>query len=462
MDELIFPARVEQGVEAAEEQVSKPHAKASRREEPLAFAFFGLVLFMVVYFGRPEDWIPGLQVVPLAKITGALVVLAVLFSAGSIRWRLPREIVCLILLVVQLWLTVPFSPVWRGGAFKVMLDFWKVLPLAIVIYAAVRTVKRLQTILFVQGACVGTIAIISIVKAHVVSGRLQGAISGIYGNPNDLALIIDMTLPLCLALALASRRVWSKSVWSGLMLAMTYAVVLTASRAGALAFAVAAIVCIWQLGVKGRRFYILFLVPAAALIFWLYAGSTLESRFEATNTDSTTNKEVAEAAGSAEQRKQLLIRSLEVTAEHPFFGVGPGNFVVISGNWHVTHDSYTQISAEGGIPALLLYVLILGCAIANLKNVRKYRKATERVRLFSMALEASLATYLVGSIFGSEAYQLFPYCLIASISALRFLVRKERTNSVGSPFGATAGSGDLISTTTPNSRRELWEPLNCR
>ena len=34
-----------------------------------------------------------------------------------------------------------------------------------------------------------------------------------------------------------------------------------------------------------------------------------------------------EAAASAEARKQLLIRSLELTAEHPLFGVGPGQFL---------------------------------------------------------------------------------------------------------------------------------------
>ena len=139
-----------------------------------------------------------------------------------------------------------------------------------------------------------------------------------------------------------------------------------------------------------------------------------------------TTKSIA-AAGSAEQRKELLIRSLQVTAEHPLFGIGPGNFEVVSGNWHVTHDSYTQISAEGGIPAFFLYVLILGYAIANLRNVRKYRKSSKRIRLFSMALEASLAAYLVGSFFASDAYQLFPYCLVAYTTALVLIVQRSRT-----------------------------------
>src|SRR5712692_1028590 len=42
------------------------------RRTPLVGAYVSLLLFMVVYCARPEDWIPGLSTVPLAKLTGAL------------------------------------------------------------------------------------------------------------------------------------------------------------------------------------------------------------------------------------------------------------------------------------------------------------------------------------------------------------------------------------------------------
>jgi O-antigen ligase len=411
------------------EQISNSAVKLSNRPKPLAFAYFGLVLFMVVYFARPEDWIPGLTAVPLAKITGILILLALVLSFSEVRWHMPWEVTFLILLVVQLWLTVPFSPVWRGGAFNVMLDFSKVLPLVIVIYGAVRSMKRLRWILFVQAASVAAIAIASIVNGHISVGRLQGVLSGMYGNPNDLAVVIDLSLPFCLALALTTRSYWKKLAWTVAMLAMIYAVFLTASRGGAIALVVATLVCLWQLGVKSRRFYLLPLVLIALVVIWFYGGNTLRKRFEQTNVDTATNYRDTEASGSAQERKELLVQSLRVTAQHPLFGVGPGNFEVVSGVWHVTHNSYTQMSAEGGIPAFLLYVLIFWRGIANLRDVRKYRKTGKGIRLFSMALEASLAAYLVGSFFASVAYQLFPYCLIAYTSALRLIVRRDRTVS---------------------------------
>jgi putative inorganic carbon (hco3(-)) transporter len=419
---------IELSVETVE-QASKPNLKRSNRREPLGLAFFGLVLFMIVYFARPEDWIPGLAAVPLAKITGILILLALVFSFNNIRWHIPQEVTFLTLLVVQLWLTVPFSPVWRGGAFNVMLDFSKVVPVVIVMYGAVRSMKRLRWMLFVQAASAAAIAITSIVNAHTSGGRLQGVLSGMFGNPNDLAVMIDLSLPLSLALALTTRSYWKKLAWTGAMLAMIFAVFLTASRGGAIALVVVALVCVWQLGVKSRRFYLLLLVPVAVIVIWLDAGNALRERIEQTNINPATNNHSTEASGSAQQRKELLFQSLKVTAQHPLFGVGPGNFAVVSGVWRVTHNSYTQISAEGGIPAFLLYVLIFWRGIANLRDVSKYPKTGKGIRPFSMALEASLAAYLVGSFFASVAYQLFPYCLVAYTSALLLIVQRDRTVS---------------------------------
>jgi O-antigen ligase len=414
------------------EQTPKPDVKHANRREPLGLVYFGLVLFMVVSFVHPQDWIPGLAAVPFAKITGILTLVALLFSFNNIRWHMPQEVTFLSLLTVQLWLTVPFSPVWRGGAFNVMLDFSKVLPFVIVIYGAVRSMKRLRWILFVQAASIAAIAVISIVNRHISSGRLRGVLSGVYGNSNALALALDLSLPLCLAFALTTRSSWKKFAWTIAMFAMVYAVFLTASRGGAIALVVVTLVCLWQLGVKSRRFYLLLLVPIAVMVIGLYGGNSLRERLEQTHLEPATDNRSAGLDTSGQQRKELLFQSLRVTAQHPLFGVGPGNFEIVSGVWRVTHNSYTQMSAEGGIPAFLLYVLILWRGVVNLRGVRAYRKGRE-LRLFSMALGASLAAYLVGSFFASVAYQLFPYCLVAYTGALRLIAQRDRRMSALSP-----------------------------
>jgi hypothetical protein len=400
--------------------------KRSNQAEPLRFAYYCLLLFMVVYFGRPEDWIPGMANVPLAKITGIPIVLALFVSISKIRWQFPLEIIFVTLLMVQLWLSVPFSPVWRGGAFGVMVDFSKVLPLVLVMYWTVRSMSRLRWILFVQAVSAALVAIISVGQARISLGRLVGVLSGIYGNSNDLAVVVDLSIPLCLAFMLTTKGSWKKAPWAVAIVIMIYAVFLTASRAGAISLVVSAVFCLWRLGIKSRYSYLLLLLPVAVILIWTYAGNGLRDRFEAADAKSEAYQSAQE---STEQRKELLFQSLRVTGEYPVFGVGPGNFIIVSGAWHVAHNSYTQMSSEGGIPAFILYILIFLRGIMNLRDIRRFKNPGREFGLFSMALEATLAAYLLGSFFASLQYQLFPYCLVAYTTALRLIVMKERATT---------------------------------
>ncbi len=63
----------------------------------------------------------------------------------------------------------------------------------------------------------------------------------------------------------------------------------------------------------------------------------------------------------------LLRQSIQMTFEHPIFGVGPGVFAAASwderkragigaGNAQVTHNTYTQISSETGIPGFFFFI----------------------------------------------------------------------------------------------------------
>ena len=119
-----------------------------------------------------------------------------------------------------------------------------------------------------------------------------------------------------------------------------------------------------------------------------------------------------------------------MTAEHPLFGVGPGNFPIISDSWRVTHNSYTQMSSEGGIPALVLYVMVLWAGFKNLKRTRKLSGTNKEAKLFAGALHASLAGFVVGSLFASCAYQFFPYFLVSYTTVLLRIAKEQAARSV--------------------------------
>jgi len=412
------------GIATTQQEVIQKKARA-----PFKLAYKLVLLFLVVYFARPEDWIPGLHYLHLAKVVGILAILAFLAELGSARRRWPRECVLLFLLLGQMFLTAPFSPVWSGGAFGVTRNFAYVVPMILVICLAVNTLPRLQRILFWQVVSVAVIAGVAVVKFRNAGGRLEGVLNGNYSNPNDLALAIVIALPICLAFLLSSRNNLVKMAWLGCMGVMTYAVVLTASRAGILAFAVAMGVALWHFSIKGRHRYLLVVLGGLAVCALLTSGGTLKKRYEAIFNP----QESGSAWGSAEQRNMLLKRSIVITFEHPLFGVGPGNFEVVSGVWHVTHNTYTQISSETGLPGFILYMMILWCAWSNLRQARRITRARSELGLLTASIQASLAAFLVGSFFASEGYQYFTYFLIAYTTAVYQIAKRAKQSQDATP-----------------------------
>jgi putative inorganic carbon (hco3(-)) transporter len=384
-------------------------------------AFGALLCFMTVYFARPEDWIPGVHVIPLAKITGAILVLAFLFSMAKVRGRVPNEVIYLALLVLQMFLTVPMSPVWKGGAFWTTLNFSKVAPVVFVMVWVLNTMPRLRLLILLQTVCVTLIAAVTVWKGHTLGGRIAGILSGNYGNSNDLACQIVICVPFCMVFLLRARSLAAKLGWAFAILLMTYGVFVTGSRAGFLAYGLAMAVCIWEFAIRGRYRFLLIFVIIGMLFLPIFGGKLIERLRSTTSAGQDLS-----AYDSAQQRRDLLWRSLDVTLHNPLFGVGPGNFSVISGSWLVTHNSYTEVSAEAGLPALVLYLLILWRANRNVRIVKRYMNIDREYVLWAKALRASLLAFLVSSFFASVAFEYFPYFLTAYTTALFLIARRQR------------------------------------
>jgi O-antigen ligase len=125
--------------------------------------------------------------------------------------------------------------------------------------------------------------------------------------------------------------------------------------------------------------------------------------------------------GSEEGRKELFQLSMKLMVEHPLLGVGPGNFPIVTGKWLVAHNTYSEMGAEVGVPALILFLLVLGAGINNLFVAQKSAlfKVDGEFRIFTGGLMASMAAYMLGAFFADTAYNLFPYFLVAYTCGLR-------------------------------------------
>jgi O-antigen ligase len=132
---------------------------------------------------------------------------------------------------------------------------------------------------------------------------------------------------------------------------------------------------------------------------------------------------------STRSRKELFFDSVRITFQHPLLGVGPGMFQVADAQnaeelkepaaWHQTHNAYTQVSSEEGLPALIFYIAAI---VYCFKTVRAGRKcAREHPELheyadIAFALELSVLAFVITAIFAANAYYFF-FPLVAGLCA---------------------------------------------
>jgi O-antigen ligase len=130
------------------------------------------------------------------------------------------------------------------------------------------------------------------------------------------------------------------------------------------------------------------------------------------------------AMESMELRKELLLSSLQLTLRHPLLGVGPGMFAVANANyvetatgrsnfnaWHETHNTFTQLSVEDGLPGLLLYSLALLFCFKIVrsaeKRVRQNPALPPVVGHMAFALRLALCAFTGTAFFASNAYMYY-------------------------------------------------------
>ena len=130
------------------------------------------------------------------------------------------------------------------------------------------------------------------------------------------------------------------------------------------------------------------------------------------------------AYGSYEARQFLMRRAVQGILHYPVLGIGVRNFQTYSTIWRDVHMTYLQVAVEGGIAALVLYLMFFWRGFSNLRKLRRRRDLDTETKVFVGALHSSLVGFVVGACFAPEAYQFFPYFTVAYTSALAATLQK--------------------------------------
>lgn len=326
-------------------------------------------------------------------------------------------------------IALPFSS-WRTESLsRTMLWIRAELPILFAIAGCVMTLREFSRLMTALAWAAAVVVIAGRLFAGQIFGRLELEGTTI-ADPNDYAAHLIFVLPFLLFIIISpGRSVAARAVASGLTLYGFYLVLSTGSRGGLLALGSMVLFCLWKLRPSQKM-----AVASIAAILACVAIATLPgevlSRFRTIfrsenkiEDDSQLSSNELRAFESADARSYTLRQSIAATLSHPLVGVGMGEFQNYEGRtarekgfrgfWHETHNSFTQVSSELGIPALIFYIggIIMTYRTLNgLYGRARRRSRAPEIRMIAMAsfcLQLSLIGFCTASFFLSLAYRFY-------------------------------------------------------
>ncbi|MGF6496011.1 putative inorganic carbon (HCO3(-)) transporter [Luteibacter sp. 621] len=380
--------------------------------------FLLILLYVVLTIIRPQDYIPGLDLVPILPVVLALAFFAWLGSSQK-TFEAPQFIILPCFLLILMISQVTNG--WTGGALDELAHFGPVVIAFFVLGASCTTQKRVRIAMAVMVACAAVLALHGVEQARTGMGwtgipigegnRIQYV--GIFNDPNDLGLLFAATLPM--AVFLGRRGAPGRLLWLACAVLLLYGTYLTNSRGALLAVLVVAGCYIWYR--KG-------MVVAGTLgVIGLVGLKLLSSRMD----------ELDAGEESAAGRVDAWYAGLEMFRDSPLFGVGPGNFTEY--NELTAHNSFVLVLAETGFLGFVLWLAFVGYGFWMMLTIVRHphTAANEPGREAEWAMERQLALTLLLSLCGlfaaafflSRSYMVVLY-LIAAVVAGHYVGARRR------------------------------------
>lgn len=349
------------------------------------------------------------------------------------------------LFTVWFLICIPFS-IWRGGSFHVLTEQWyKSFFFFLMTASIVTSVAQSRRVFNTIGYSVGLLAILSLaLRGYDRDGRL-GLFNTRYENANDLAWTLLLGLTFLSFIYSRGSRI-QKIMVVILCAPILLALVKTGSRAGFIG-AFMLVGFSYLQAPRATRIKIVTRVPILLIVLFAITPPEIRSRYTTYFTAGLGASSLEKSAvASADARLGLLKDSIRITIMHPIFGVGPGNFPVAQsdlalargetrGYWRVTHNTYTQVSSEMGIPGLVIYLAFLYQCFKTLTSVVKTEypgKDWQDLRSLARSLRASLVILVTVAFFDAYGFDInIP--IVAGLSyGLGYVAQRKRAGMLAS------------------------------
>jgi putative inorganic carbon (HCO3(-)) transporter len=383
-------------------------------------AFYLFCAFLVSHFLHLTARVPVLGLMRfdlvLAAVTALAIVLGRRQSTSGPAAGMDPIAKRLLILVGYIIVTIPFVE-WPGSVLHNLQTYAKSLCFFFFLVATVDTTRKLKVLLAVYVAT-QVWRVLEPLYMHVTSGywgsftslgnweymdRLAGSPYDII-NPNGLGFVIIMTLPL-LHFLIKPDTTARRFLWAGVACAMCYALVLSASRSGFLAFVFLCLFVIWRS--KYRAPLLAAAVVGGVVAFTLMTGLQRE-RYVSIFSHH------AKGSVTAEERISGVIGDFQVSLRRPLFGHGLGTSREANANFRgedmPSHDLYTEAAEELGYIGLALLLSLIWSFLRACQKARQMVNASpstdERLRFLHDVADSLVVVVAVDLFFSFASFGL--------------------------------------------------------
>jgi putative inorganic carbon (HCO3(-)) transporter len=312
-----------------------------------------------------------------------------------------------------------------------LTDITKSFLLLFVVASAAATWRALRLALAAMVAGAALLSLITIIQVAIGNpglhfgglggvqvGHLYGDLSemrpsGPVGDPNYYARILLLAFPAAAFLGVGRTRARDRFVWLAAAGAIAVAILFTYSRGGMMTLAFLGLLLVLVRRVRINWVTVGIGAIALAAILPTSVGQRLLTIETLLSAD-----DVYDVDASVGKRQQLLAVGWRMFTEHPFAGVGVGNFgshypayanlvgsntpdYTPMGARQYAHNLYLEMATETGLLGVLAFAIAMTVGMVTLWNARTTllaRGQQERAALVT-AIAFAIAGYLLSSIF---------------------------------------------------------------
>jgi putative inorganic carbon (hco3(-)) transporter len=265
--------------------------------------------------------------------------------------------------------------------------------------------------------------------------------SGPIGDPNRFAQLLLVVLPWSLYFSRHGATPVLRMAAAATAVLILTAVALTYSRGAFLTTGVLVMFLLFWKYIRPGRLVLAILV-IMAIVATMAPG--VFSRVASIGGVSVLGKQDAtvEADGAIRGRATEMLAALAVFLDHPFLGVGPGQYVPFYSERYQlldelsfrhlprpreAHNLYFSLGAELGAAGLLVFFLIIGTLFVGLRVARRFWFPRSRRRAdLAVAFALSILSYLGTGMFLHLSFERYLWFLVGTASAAIYVLRQEQ------------------------------------